>query len=537
MSARFHAPRGAAVTAERRRWLFHPPVALESAVGPVPYAGAKEGSVTKPIFAETVDLPERLPIATSLALATAFRTYYLALQRTGSSALTFRTWRDEASGRTEYYWSVPTAAAEPSSETPANFHVIITPEDLRIRVASEQPVDETARKALQRTVDDIREFVTRFLEYAQRATIYAVVPPYPESPGEAGRGSGNSALRLIFLGNSTNLFLIAILFTFPAVFFIGYYALVLILAVQGVLLYFSDDIALRMGSVELSADRPRCTVVGVARPLKDPPTVPVRAPRATPALRTRIRSTMVDSLATGSNPGPALVRALRDERVDCSEKDVEVTTRDVYHLVEEEARRFGVPVPKVVVSESPMANAASAGVSRRRSAMMITAGSVQDLSDAELGAVIGHEFGHIRGRDPVLLFLVSTVLYLGALFAWPSVLLYLGLWYFVLVFIAIFVVGKILETRADTLAANVLDRPIDLSAALTRIGYEELYAEQRSPHARVFSWFLPDPHPPIYFRARRLAYMAMTGQRARHLFLYSGRDCLRGFASALLGRE
>ncbi len=486
---------------------------------------------------ETVDLPERVPIATALALASAFRTYYLGRQRAGPSTLNVRSWQDDTLGRTEYSWSAPIATPEPPYRTDADVRVILTPDDVRIEVTCERSSDAATRGAAQAVVSDIREFVSGFLDYAKRATIYAVVSPYAESPEEAQRGAGNDAVRRIFLGNSTNLFLIAVLFTFPAVFFIGYYALGLILAVQGVLLYFSDQIAQRMGSVELSTDRPRCTVVGIARPLQDPPRVPARAPHATPRLRARIRDALVASLAHGVEPGPHVVRALRDEHVDCAESDVEVTTRDVYRVVQAVARRFGIPVPKVVISDAPMSNAASAGISHRRSAMMITAGSVQELSDAELGAVIGHELGHIRGRDPILLFLASSALYLGALFVWPSLLLDLGLWYFVLVFIVIFVVGKILETRADTLAANVLDRPSDLSSALTRIAYEELYVQQRSSRLRVLSWFLPDPHPPIYFRVRRLVDMAATGRRAQHPFLSSGWDCLRGFLSALLGRE
>ena len=64
--------------------------------------------------------------------------------------------------------------------------------------------------------------------------------------------------------------------------------------------------------------------------------------------------------------------------------------------------------------------------------------------------MIGHELGHIRGRDPVILFAVTSVMYIGGLYLWLPVLLELGLFYFVLAFGVIYLVGKFLETRADT---------------------------------------------------------------------------------------
>ncbi len=492
------------------------------------------------VVVETVDFPENLSITSSNSLGVAFGSYYLVPRLPRFSAAKYRTWKDVASGRTEYYWTMALPPGLPSSAPASvNTHVIITPQDVRVQFTSVRPLEEGEKTVLAGVTDDIREFVAEFLEFAKRSTLYVVIPPYPRSSLEKEKSTqaGNEALRRIFTGNTTNVFLLALLVTLPAFLFIGVYAFVLMVGVQAIALYYSDRIALRSGSVLPSAERPRGTVVGVAL-RKSLPAEVKPAPRViVPKLRTGLEDAVAEAEATGGSVRTAAVKVLREAGVNCSEEDIEVTTRDVYGLVERAARRFGLPTPKVVVTDTKVSNAAATGISPRRASMMITAGSLEGLNDPELEAVIGHELGHIRGRDPTILMGLTAVLYLGAVFVWPSVLVYLGLGYFLLAFVLIYVVGKVLETRADTMSAAVLGRPDDLASALTDIAFEELYTEKRSSPARFLRWVSFDSHPPVYFRVERLAKMASSGVPTRHFLLTSARDCFAGFFGSVLGRE
>lgn len=489
---------------------------------------------------ESVDFPEHLSVTLANSLAAAFQSHFFAPRQT-TPAPPLHSWADGATGHAEYFWTIelppPDRRGAPGPGVPVNVHLIVTPADVKIEFTSSYALDEGRRADISRMADDIRAFVVSFLQFAKRSSLYFAVPTYPRSDAEkrTAARSGNDLLRAIFSGNSTNAFLLVLLFSLPAVLFLGYYALVLMVGAQLVLLFYSDRIALRVGSVAPSAGRPEGTVVGITirpDPQRSGPIVLKVAPSA-------LRAELQDAVAAapGADVRAPVVRVLTKAGLPCTEDDVEVTTRDVYDLVAKAAQRFGLPVPKVVLTEVPISNAAATGISPRRSSMVITAGSLEELDDPQLEAVIGHELGHIRGRDPVILGATTAVLYLGAVFVWPAVLLYLGFAYFILALIIVYMLGKVLETRADSLSALLLGESRELATALTSIAFRELYGEQRSSSIRFLRWLTPDPHPPVYFRVKRLLSFVASGPPTGHLFLRSARDCLTSFFAALAGRQ
>lgn len=494
-------------------------------------------SDASPTVIHAVHLPERLSIEATRALAEAFRSYFLVPRSAQFSPPTFRSWSDPAAGRFEYYWVVPVVFRGPGGPTVlVGCHLVLSPTETEIGFLLAEPPNDAERAVLAGMADAIRRFVTAFLEAEKRSSLFLVVAPYPPPAGGGAAGDGGSeSARRIFSGNSTNVFLLIMLVTIPAILLIGLYALVLTIALQGVAVFYGDRIVLRGGPVLPTAERPRGVVVGVTLP-KD---AKGRLPRVTRTQIARLRPRLQAALASAPEGDAAHVAwtALREAGIDCPEGAVEVTGRDVHGLVARVAARYGLPTPKVVLTEQGSSNAAATGVSPARASIMITAGSLEELDDPELEAVVGHELGHVKGRDSLVLFSVTAVLYLGALFVWPSVLLELGLFYLVLVFVATYAVGKVLETRADTYSASVLGRARELATALTSIAFGEYFAEERSPSFRAFRWFSLDSHPPVYFRVQRLGRLAGETAPVADPFLRSLRDCLAGFGRSLIGRE
>ncbi len=190
--------------------------------------------------------------------------------------------------------------------------------------------------------------------------------------------------------------------------------------------------------------------------------------------------------------------------VPCTLENLKAKKVNVYELVKTVADRFRFPMPEIVVSNTMVPNAAASGPSPKRGIVLITTGILVQLEEDELLSVLGHEFGHLKGRDPLLLFgLVSTefLFRFYVLFAFFPIVFTTLLFfvYFWAVMVGIFFIAKFFEARADLVSANVMGSPQVLAGSLEKIGFQRLLYE-RTPSFRIQEWLGLDPHPPIYFR-------------------------------------
>jgi len=195
------------------------------------------------------------------------------------------------------------------------------------------------------------------------------------------------------------------------------------------------------------------------------------------------------------------------------------------------AEKFGLPIPKIVVSNTMIANAAATGPSPKHGVVLITTGLLTQLEEEEILTVLGHEFSHLTGRDPLVLFGLTAAEYLFRFyFIWPLILDYDPLFfyiYFIFALGAIFFIAKFFEARADLVSAMRIEKPQVLADALRKIGFKRLRME-KAKSTRVQSWIGFDPHPPIYFRIDRLEKL-QTPVNVKHPLLKSVKDCLNGF--------
>jgi heat shock protein HtpX len=94
----------------------------------------------------------------------------------------------------------------------------------------------------------------------------------------------------------------------------------------------------------------------------------------------------------------------------------------LWGIVQQLSERAGLPMPRVYISPAQAPNAFATGRSPRHSAVCVTAGLRQMLSDDELRGVIAHELSHVKNHD----ILISTIaaIMAGAI----SWLAYMALW-------------------------------------------------------------------------------------------------------------
>ncbi|MGQ9479632.1 MAG: M48 family metalloprotease, partial [Thermoproteota archaeon] len=149
------------------------------------------------------------------------------------------------------------------------------------------------------------------------------------------------------------------------------------------------------------------------------------------------------------------------------------------------------------------------------------------LDENEVISVLGQEFSHLKGRDPKVLFLISSLEYLLRFYVFWPLFYILGYLYLFLALGAVYFVAKFFESKADLEAAIMIGDSRTLANALRKIGFRRLQLESSKLYA-FQEWLSWDPHPPLYFRIRRLEGLG-DPSKIRHPLIRSIKDNIMGF--------
>jgi heat shock protein HtpX len=341
-----------------------------------------------------------------------------------------------------------------------------------------------------------------------------------EMPSTAKRMLGRLFSRTLLL-LSIVLFAVNIILFF--IFGIG--VVVAILVVQLLLIVFADRLFGLIGKWTITSESPEVFLLSI---------------RVTNEVAEQIKAKKDDlvglkqavfeaSFAHGREPScSAIADTLLQFGVLCSEDAIKVKVVNVLKLVKRAAHTLNAPLPNIVISNSMVPNAAASGISIRHGVLLLTGGILTQLNDDELVSVIGHELGHLRGRDPLYLYAIVSGEFLLRLTLLFPLFLASPLLYLILSTFLIFFVAKFFEARADLLSVMAVGQPKVLAESLRKIGFQRLQVERAS---KLGSWLRFDPHPPLYFRIERLESMT-TPVVVKHPLLQSAKDVINGFRAA-----
>jgi heat shock protein HtpX len=208
---------------------------------------------------------------------------------------------------------------------------------------------------------------------------------------------------------------------------------------------------------------------------------------------------------------------------------------DVYSIVSKAAKKCGLKMPRRIgILNIALPNAGMSGISFRTSTLMVTTGAIATLTEDEMEAVLAHEFSHLKRRDQILFFILSSVEYISRIYLIFSVPIFstiLGWFYLLFSLTALFFIAKFIETRADTDAACMTGNPKSLASALRRIGTRRILME-RDRGGMLMAWLRWDPHPPVTFRIRRLEALSIS--QDVKVWRKSVADCIKDFISLVL---
>jgi len=207
--------------------------------------------------------------------------------------------------------------------------------------------------------------------------------------------------------------------------------------------------------------------------------------------------------------GPAMVKWSTSLRYLKSGEHpwLETTVKDL-------AEKSGIPSPKLAIVPDPTPNAFVFGRTTRGATLAVHEGLLKQLDEEEVRGVIGHELGHIKHKDfvvmtvlsalPLIAYLIARMSFQAAWFADGGkkeggvpirvLLLVAGAISYVVYIITLLCVMRLSRLRehyADAYSAYVTGEPRQLESALTKITYG-LSLSPRPPHgARTL--YIGDP--------------------------------------------
>ncbi len=178
------------------------------------------------------------------------------------------------------------------------------------------------------------------------------------------------------------------------------------------------------------------------------------------------------------------------------------------------ASKAGIPMPRLAIAPDPTPNAFVFGRSQSGATLAVHEGLLRRLNEDEIEGVIGHELGHVKHRDFIVVTMISAIPLVAYLIArtvfWTGATSRYsgrrdkgeGTGILIIAAVAAYVVyilttllslrlTRLRESYADAYSAFLTSRPRELESALTKIAYG-LSLSPEEPHgARAF--FIEDP--------------------------------------------
>ncbi|HEV7440725.1 MAG TPA: M48 family metalloprotease, partial [Methylobacterium sp.] len=182
---------------------------------------------------------------------------------------------------------------------------------------------------------------------------------------------------------------------------------------------------------------------------------------------------------------------------------------ELFAMVEDLARRAGLPMPRVYLIDSPQPNAFATGRNPRNAAVAATTGLLANLSRAEIAGVMAHELAHIKNRDTLTMTVsatlagaIATLAQFGFVFGGrgdarpnPLITVATAMLAPIAAMIVQFAISRSREYAADREGGLICSDPLALAGALARIesGVRQVASPAAESHPATAPLFIINP--------------------------------------------
>lgn len=398
------------------------------------------------------------------------------------------------------------------------------------------PVNETVVKAnISLVKQDLIIAVQIFEERVRKSNLYFAWREGEKIVPEQLSGKEKKPINRLFLETQILLFVVFITLGMFLFIIVGWLTPAILMAIQFILVFYSNKIIGKSGDWRITESNPYIHLLVYHMPRKEGEENERKYSKD--KLLTLKKEIYEEILVKkGEIDCDSAQKIFTKYGIECQPQNLSSKKVNVYQLVKKTADKFRFPTPEIVVSNTMIPNAAASGPSPGRGVVLITTGLLVQLEEDEVLSVLGHEFGHLKGRDPLFLFFLAGAEFLFRFYVLFPVFPFISysllfLIYFWAVMTTIYFIAKFFEARADLVSAIVVGQPKVLARALKKIGFKRLLSE-RVPSLRFQEWIGLEPHPPVYFRVDRLEKLEVP-IRIKYPFVQSLKDVIKGFLKSL----
>jgi heat shock protein HtpX len=222
----------------------------------------------------------------------------------------------------------------------------------------------------------------------------------------------------------------------------------------------------------------------------------------------------------------------------------------IYQIVSKLAKNMSIPMPKLWLVDTAMANAFATGRNPQHASIAVTTGILQILDQNELRGVLSHELSHIKNRDILISTIAATIAtaigYLAHMLQYaafwgsmssdkrqrgnPIVMLLIAILMPIAAMLIQLAISRSREYLADESGSHYSHDPLALASALKKLQRNIPHAHMQSndtARASTAPLFIVHPfttdgwislfstHPPMNKRIERLQnlYEQMHGKR------------------------